>query len=114
MASLGFLMALRRRLPRHWLAVFATFMIVSAVQAVGHIPFLIPALHRLAGVALNELLGHAYAGSVLLGILAILWALTRDWRSDAPADGLHRLGIGAWLTIGLVQMFIYCLFELMR
>lgn len=113
MAGLGFLLALRRRLPRHWLAVFATFTIVGAVQAVGHIPFLIPALHGLAGFPLNRLMSHVYAGSVLLGTFAILWALTRDWRSDAPTDGLHRLGIGVWLAIGMVQMSIFCLFGIM-
>ncbi len=94
--------------------MFLTFSIISAIQAVGHIPFLIPALHGLADMTLNRLMSHVYAGSVLLGTLAILWALVQDWRSDAPADGLNRLGIGSWLIIGSVQMFIYCLFELMR
>ncbi len=48
MAGLGFLVALRRLLPRHWLAVFLTFFVVSTILAVGHIPFLIRPLHRLA------------------------------------------------------------------
>jgi hypothetical protein len=110
MAGLAFLLALRRRLPRHWLAVFLTFFIVSVVLAVGHIPFLIRPLHGVAGVDLNRLLVQAYAGSILVGALAILWAIVRDRRSGVPTDGLHRLGLGAWLAIAAIQMVMYLLY----
>jgi hypothetical protein len=110
MASLGFFLALRCHLPRHWLAVFLTFSLVGAILAVGHIPFLIHPLHTVASVRLNRLLVHAYAGSVLLGAIAILSAIERDRRSGAPGDGLHRLGVGAWLVIASIQMLIYGIF----
>ena len=110
MAGLGFLLALRRRLPPRWHAVFVTFFVVSVILAVGHIPFLIHPLHRVAGPDLNRLLVHAYAGSVLLGAIAILSAIDKDRRSGAPGDGLHRLGVGAWLAVAAIQMVMYCLY----
>ena len=59
---------------------------------------------------LNLLLVHAYAGSILVGALAIVWAIVRDRRSGDSADGLHRLGFGTWLAIAAIQMVMYLLY----
>jgi hypothetical protein len=59
---------------------------------------------------LNLLFVHADAGSVLVGALAIVWAIVRDRRSGVSADGLHRLGFGTWLAIAAIPMFMYLLY----
>jgi hypothetical protein len=110
LAALGFLRALRDRLERHWLAVFLVFFIVSATLAVAHTTSLILSHYPVDTRRLNRLLVHPYAGSVVLGALAILSAVAKDRRSSGPGDGLHRLGVGAWLAIAAIQMVMYCLF----
>ena len=111
MTALGFLWALRHRLERRWFAVFVVFSLVSAILAVGHITSAILFHYGIADTRrLNFLLVHVYAGSVVLGALAILAAIAGDRRSSAPGDGLHRLGLGAWLVIAAIQMVIYCLY----
>ena len=55
---------------------------------------------------------RVYAGCVLLGTIAILWAVVGDRRSGTIGDGLHRLGVGAWLTIASIQMIMYGLFTM--
>jgi hypothetical protein len=110
MAALGFLWALRRRLQRPWLAVFLVSSLASAILAVGHIISLSLALHAVNPRSLTRVLVHVYAGSILLGALAILWAIVRDGRSGIPTDGLHRLGLGAWLAIAAIQMVMYLLY----
>ena len=59
---------------------------------------------------MNVLLVHVYAGAVVLGAIAILAAIVGDRRSGAPGDGLHRLGVGAWLAIAAIQMAMYCVY----
>jgi hypothetical protein len=50
---------------------------------------------------------HAYAGSIVLGGLAVLAAVARDRSSRSPADGLHWAGLAAWMAIGAMQLIIY-------
>ena len=107
LAALGFLQALRHRLERHWLGVFLIFFIVSATLAVAHTTSLVLSHYPIDTRPLNLLLVHAYAGSILVGALAILWATVRDRRSAVTADGLHRLGVGTWLAIAAIQMLMY-------
>jgi hypothetical protein len=108
--ALGFLWAVHRRLVRHWLAVFLVFFIVSATLAAVHITSLVLSLFLMNTRRLNFLLVQTYAGSILVGALAILWAIVQDRRSGAPADGLHRLGFGTWLAIAVIQMVMYLLY----
>jgi hypothetical protein len=58
--------------------------------------------------------GHLWsaigAGSALLDASTILWAIGQDRRSGAPADGLHRLGVG----VGLALDAIYMIFNLIQ
>jgi hypothetical protein len=106
LAALGFLRAVRRRLPRRWVAVFFTFALVAAILGGGHIVVLVFA-PRLVDPPLNRFFVHAYAGAVLLGAVAIVSAVDKDRRSAAPADGPHRLGVGAWLVIAAIQLVLY-------
>jgi hypothetical protein len=106
LAALGFLWAVRRRLPRRWIAVFFTFALVAAILGGGHLIVLVFA-PRLVGPPLNRSFVHAYAGAVLLGAVAIVSAVDKDRRSGAPADGPHRLGVGAWLLIAVIQLILY-------
>jgi hypothetical protein len=47
-------------------------------------------------------------GTALVDASTILWAIGRDRRSGAPADGLHRLGVGAGLALDAIDMiFIF-------
>jgi hypothetical protein len=110
MIALGFLWALRRRLGPHWLAVSLVFSLISATLAAAHITSLVLAHFRVDTRGLNRLLVHVYAGSILVGALAILWAIVRDRRSGVPGDGLHRLGVGTWLAIAAIQMVVYFLY----
>jgi hypothetical protein len=110
LAALGFLRALRDRLERHWLAVFHVFSLAGATLAIAHITSLVLGHYPVDTSGLNRLLVHVYAGSILVGALAILWAIVRDRRSGVPTDSLHRLGIGAWLAIAAIQMVMYLLY----
>jgi hypothetical protein len=106
LAALGFLWAVRRRLPRRWIAVFFTFALAAAILGGGHLVVLVFA-PRLVGPPLNRFFVHAYAGAVLLGAVAIVSAVDKDRRSGAPTDGPHRLGVGAWLLIAVIQLILY-------
>jgi hypothetical protein len=102
-------LALRLRLDRRWRAVFLVFFLAGAILAVGHIIEL-TAGPRIGPSDLNFLMVHVYAGCVVAGALAILAALLGDRRSGTPGDGLHRLGVGAWLAIAATQMAMYGLY----
>jgi hypothetical protein len=110
MAALGFLWALRDRLEHRWLAVFLVFSLVSAILAVAHVTSAVLWHYGGDNRRLNFLLVHVYAGSVVLGALAILAAIAGDTRSGAPRDGLHRLGFGTWLAIAAIQLVMYVLY----
>ena len=110
MAALGFLGALRRRLERRWLAVFVVFAVVGAILAVAHVTSAVLEHYPVDTRRLNFLLVHVYAGAVLLGAIAMLAAIVGDRRSGAPGDGLHRLGVGAWLAIAAIQITMYCVY----
>jgi hypothetical protein len=109
-AAFGFLLALRNRLERRWLAVFVVFFLTSATLAVAYVTALVLSHYPVDTRRLLLLLVHLYAGSVLVGALAILWASVRDRRSGATGDGLHRLGLGAWLAIAAIQLVMYFLY----
>jgi hypothetical protein len=108
--ALGFLLALRGRLERRWLAVFLVFFLVSATLAAVHVASAILAHFGARTRPWNLMLVHVYAGAVVLGALAIVAAIAGDRRSGALGDGLHRLGVGAWLTIAAIQTVIYTLY----
>jgi hypothetical protein len=94
MIDLVFFWGLRRRLPRHWVAVFLVSTLLAAVRAVEFGTISYP--WRLWS-----------ATSVVSGLLdasAILWAIGRDRRSGASADGLHRLGVGVALALDAIYM----------
>jgi hypothetical protein len=109
-AVLGFLCALRRRLQRHWLAVFVVSALASATLAVGHVIALSLAFLAVDARSLTRLLVHVYAGFLILGALAILSAIAWDWRSGVPGDGVHRLGLETWLAIAAIQLVMYSLY----
>lgn len=87
--DVAFLWGLRRRLPRHWVAVFLVSTVLSAIRAVGFAAF---AYSRFPLAAIS-------IGSVLLDVFVILRAVGRDRHEGAPADGLHRLGVGTALAL---------------
>ena len=109
MTVLGFLWALRHRLERRWVAVFLVFSLASAALAVAHVTSAILWHYGVDNRCLNAILVHVYAGVVVLGALAILAASARDTRPGDHGDGLHRLGLGAWLAIAAIQLFMYVL-----
>jgi hypothetical protein len=108
--ALGFLRALRHRLERRWLAVFLAFSLASATLAVAYVTVLVLSHYPVDTRRLLSLLVHLYAGSVLVGALAVWWASALDRRSGVAGDGLHRLGIGTWLAIAAIQMVMYFLY----
>jgi hypothetical protein len=110
MISLGFLLAVRRRLERHWCAVFFVFFLAAAILAAGQINTLVQAHLGINPLSSIHTLTRVYAGCVLLGGITILRAVAGDRRSGTIGDGLHRLGVGAWLTITAIQMTMYGLF----
>jgi hypothetical protein len=107
LAALGFFWAVRRRLPRRWIAVFFTFALVAAILGGGHIVVLLLAPRMADDPPLNRLFVRAYAGAVVLGAVATVSAADKDRRSGAPTDGPHRLGVGAWLAIAATQLAMY-------
>jgi hypothetical protein len=92
--DLGFFWVLRRRLPRHWVAVFLVSTLLGAVRAFEF------------GTSLYQrhLWSAIDAGSALLDAFTILWAIGRDRSLGAPADGLHRLGVGVTLALDAIYM----------
>lgn len=102
-------LAPRHRLERRWRAVFLVFFLAGAILAVGHIVELAVG-PRVGPCDLNFLMVHIYAGCVLAGALAILAALLGDRRAGTPGDGLHRLGVAAWLAIAATQLAMYGLY----
>jgi hypothetical protein len=102
MVELAFLRGLRRRLPRHWVAVFLVSSIFAAIQEVG---FLALTLFYHPAAAMS--LGPIRAASDLLEALVILRAVGRDRRSGIPTDGLHRLGIVTTLALDAISMIFY-------
>jgi hypothetical protein len=86
MVDLAFLWGLRRRLPRHWVAVFLVSCIAAAIRAA-----VFMALDRIPAIVWS--LNYIGAGSALLDALVVFWAIGRDRRAGVPTDGLHRLGI---------------------
>ncbi len=108
--ALGFLVALRRRLERRWVAVFLVFSIASATLAAAHITCLILGRYPVRTRPLADLLVHVYAVAVIVGAAAIVAAAVGDRRAGAPGDGLHRLGVGAWLAIAAIQMLVYAIY----
>ncbi len=101
LTDLGFFWVLRRRLPRHWVAVFLVSILLAAVRA---IEFVTSPYQR----HLRSAIG---VGSALLDATTILWAIGQDRRSGAPADGLHRLGVGVRLALDVISM-IFSLIQL--
>jgi hypothetical protein len=97
LVDLAFLWGLRRRLPRHWVAVFLVTCIIAAIRAVG---FTAVFFNRPATSAIG-------IGSALLDAVAILWAVGRDRRSSIPTDGLHRLGVGTTLALDTANVALY-------
>jgi hypothetical protein len=94
MIHLAFLQGVRHRLPRHWVAVFLVAAINTAMRmavflaySLGSWPSSIWRMSYLSGA------------SSLVDALATLWAIGRDRRAAAPADGLHRLGVGTVLIL---------------
>jgi hypothetical protein len=110
MVALGFALTIHRRLERRWRAVFLVYLLAGAILAAGYIAALGLALVGVSTRRLNFLLVHVYAGSAVLSALAILAAIVGDTRSGAPRDGLHRLGVGAWLAIAAIQLVMYVLY----
>jgi hypothetical protein len=108
--AVGFLWAARSRLERHWLGVFVVFAFASGFLAVMHISSLVLAQFRIDPRRLNSRLVDVYAGAIVCGALAILWALFRDRRLRAADDGFHRLGAAAWLAIAAIQLVMYLLY----
>lgn len=105
--ALGFLVAVRGHLEQHWVGVFLVVFLAAAALAIGHVTALVLSHFPVDTRTLNHALVHVYAGSVVLGALAIAAALERDRRAGTPADGLHRLGAGTWLAIAAIQMIVY-------
>jgi hypothetical protein len=110
LVALGFLLGLRGRLGRHWIAVFVVFSVASALLATAHIISAFLLHFWVDNRRLNSFLVHAYAGAVLAGAVAIFGAVIRDVRSGATADSLHRVGVGTWLAIAAIQMVIYIVY----
>jgi hypothetical protein len=90
--------------------VFVVFSLVSAILAAAHITSAALWHYGVDNRRLDFILVHVYAVAVLLCALAILAAIAGDRRSGAPGDGLHRLGVGAWLAIAAIQMAVYGLY----
>lgn len=108
--ALGFLRALRRRLERRWVAVFLVFSIAGATLAAAHITCLILSQYPVRTRPLADLIVHAYAVAVIVGAAAIVAATLGDRRAGASGDGLHRLGVGAWLAIAAIQVLMYAIY----
>jgi hypothetical protein len=102
MVDLAFLWGLRRRLPRHWVAVFLVSSILAAVRAVGFMAF---EFYHDTSILMS--LRYIGAGSVLLDAIVILRAIGRDGRSGVPTDGLHRLGIVTVLALDALSAIFY-------
>ena len=102
MVDLAFFWGLRRRLPRHWVAVFLVSSILAGIRAVGFMAF-DHSYHPAVAMTLR----HIGAGSVLLDALVILRAIGRDRRSGVPTDGLHRLGIVTVLALDVLSAIFY-------
>ncbi len=110
LASLAFCWHLRRRLPWHWLAVFLGFLLAAMILAGGHLLTAIQ-VHRTGNI---RVIGqwcrrsvHVYGAAIGLCALAVLAAAIWDLRRRSSTDGLHWLGICAWLAIALIQIIIY-------
>lgn len=97
MIDLAFLRGLYRRLPRHWVAVFLVDGLAAAIRMIDFLAFPF-SLTGIGGIGL---------GSSLVMALTILWAIGRDRRSGAPADGLHRLGVGTALALDASSVLFY-------
>ena len=111
MAALGFLWVLRRRLDRPWLAVFLVFSLVSATLAAAHVTSLVLSHYPVDTRRLNLILVHVFAGSVLLGAIAILAAIrpaTGDPVPPATACTASASGHG-WPSprFRLIVYFLY-------
>lgn len=99
--DLAFLWGLRRRLPRHWVAVFLVSTLLAAAWAVG--------FWDIAGYGRPLVFVVRVAGA-FLEAFTILWAIRRDRQAGAPVDGLHRLGVGLELaldTFGMIFGLLY-------
>lgn len=94
MVELAFFWGLRRRLPRHWAAVFLVSALLAAVRAIGFGAF----DYGLRPWPAVEI------GSSLLNASVTLRAIDRDRRPGAPADGLHRLGVGLALALDVIYL----------
>jgi hypothetical protein len=106
-AALAFLWSLRRRIERRWLAVFVVFYLVGASLAVAPTTAVVLSQYPVDTRPLNWMLVHVFAGSVLLGAIAILTAIIGDQRAGVAGDGLHRLGLVTWLANAATQMVTY-------
>jgi hypothetical protein len=104
MIDLAFFWGLRRRLPRHWVAVFLVSFILAAIREGQYIAI---EFYYLPAIVMS--LRHIGAASVLADALVILWAIGRDRRSGAPADGLHRLGVVTVLALDALGAIFYLL-----
>jgi hypothetical protein len=102
MIDLAFFWCLRRRLPRHWVAVFLVSCILAGIRAIELI-----AIDFYYLSAILRSLRHFGIGSALLDALVILWAVGRDRRSGVPTDDLHRLGIVMVLVVDALSVIFY-------
>jgi hypothetical protein len=109
-AALGFCWHIRGHVRRPWLVIFLLFLLTSVMLAAGSIGVTVlaygPSGWGPARVWYRYAI-HAYAGSIVLGGLAVLAAVARDRSSRRPADGLHWAGVAAWMAIGAMQLIIY-------
>ncbi len=113
LASLAFLVGLRRRLGWHWLSVFLVFFAASALLAGAMSLFLFRFAVKSDWSGLHWWCfwaPHVYAGSVVVGLSAILLGIARDLWIRARTDGLHWTGVGVWLAIALMQIATYVRF----
>lgn len=109
-AALTFCWHLRRRVQWNWYTAFLVFLLTGMVLAAGAIcvtvMFYGPARWGPALVWYRNSI-HLYASFLLLGTLAILAAIARDYVCRRPADGLHWAGVAAWLAVGSIQVVTY-------
>ena len=109
-ASLAFCGAFFHRLRWHWWALFLVSALGSLYLFGGHTALLIHPLGAATAISWCKHAAQVYAKLVALCFLLLLYAVTRDFGQGRRGDGLHWIGVSAWIVILMMQLALYIWF----
>lgn len=106
-AALAFCGVSFHRLRWHWWALFLVAALGSLAFFAGYTAALFDFWGRAVAISWCKESAHLYGKLVAIGLLLLVFAVTRDVWQGQRGDGLHWTGIAAWTIILTMQLALY-------